>query len=318
MRWVELEAVRACYVQVDFQVACLVERKLAVEQPYERADGTRGIVVFGLAQQQGAAAFDVAQVDVVAQGDPAYLPARIHGQHQLGLGVVPLGCLEDADLGPGAHRGQHGGLGENFGIGPDADFQVLRPEIFLDQVFAHLGRFFRAGANVGYRGADGLADLRTDAGGIGRAAPGAFFDDPFEHAVGKRDAAGLDHLQIAGGHEMGGLGVGLARVGQQVVQRPAGAGRCVRYHGGDVVALEQARYRGADRGQVMQGAAVDRHHAGALVVGVVDPAHQQGMFQVVGQQGRDGVHGKAGFWVFLVEVSVISLVVGFSLCSLGS
>ena len=45
----------------------VVEREVAVEQAHEGSDGRRRIVVLGLGEQQRGAAFDIAQVDVVAE-----------------------------------------------------------------------------------------------------------------------------------------------------------------------------------------------------------------------------------------------------------
>jgi hypothetical protein len=73
----EHEAVQALDTQVHRLAAHVVEREGLVEQSDERTQGTRGVVVLGLAQQQGAAPFDVAQVHVVAQrgADDALTPS---------------------------------------------------------------------------------------------------------------------------------------------------------------------------------------------------------------------------------------------------
>ena len=61
------EAVGPAHLHRQVAAAHVGDAELAVEQADERADGAAAVVVLGLAQQQGAAAFEVAQVDVVAQ-----------------------------------------------------------------------------------------------------------------------------------------------------------------------------------------------------------------------------------------------------------
>ncbi|MNI58414.1 hypothetical protein D3C73_1135260 [compost metagenome] len=51
----------------------------------------------------------------------------------------------DADIGTTADR-RHGlGLGEDFRVRADADFQILRPEAHILQQALHFGGLFRAG-----------------------------------------------------------------------------------------------------------------------------------------------------------------------------
>src|SRR5699024_7685810 len=67
-----------------------IDAEWLIEQANEGADGARGVIVLGLAQQQGTAALDIAQIDVVAERGAARLSAGIDGQYDLGLRVVPL------------------------------------------------------------------------------------------------------------------------------------------------------------------------------------------------------------------------------------
>ena len=75
--------------QVHRLAAHVVELEAGIEEPDEGADGAGGIVVLGLAQQQRAAPFDVAQVHVVAQRRPDNLATAVDRQHHLGFRVVP-------------------------------------------------------------------------------------------------------------------------------------------------------------------------------------------------------------------------------------
>src|SRR5207237_10295559 len=71
---VEHEAVRAFHRQAHLRAAYVVEREGAVEQADEWTDRSRGVVVLRLREQQRRAAFDVAQIDVIAErraDDPA-------------------------------------------------------------------------------------------------------------------------------------------------------------------------------------------------------------------------------------------------------
>ena len=85
--------------------AHVVEREAVVEQADERADRAGGVVVLGLAEQQRAAAFEVAQVDVVAERRADGLRRGCStDQHDFGLGIVPGRIRAHADLGAPADR----------------------------------------------------------------------------------------------------------------------------------------------------------------------------------------------------------------------
>ncbi len=77
--------------------------EVAIEQADERADCAGGIVVLRLAEQQGGAAFEIAQVDVVAERRADNATVRGDGQHHFRLRVVPLRFGMDADQGTAAH-----------------------------------------------------------------------------------------------------------------------------------------------------------------------------------------------------------------------
>ena len=60
----QLEAIGTYNRQIKLGRARIIQSERFVEQSDERADGGRPIVVFRLTKQQGAAAFDIAQVDI--------------------------------------------------------------------------------------------------------------------------------------------------------------------------------------------------------------------------------------------------------------
>ena len=108
--------------------------KLLVEQADERADRARRVVVLGLAEQQRAAALEVAQVDVVAERGADDAAAAVDGEHDLRLGIVPLPTSGWMPISaPVPDRRHRLRLGEDLGVGPDADFEVLRPHALRDQ-----------------------------------------------------------------------------------------------------------------------------------------------------------------------------------------
>jgi hypothetical protein len=98
--------------------AHLVQAEAGVEQADEGADRAGGVVVLGLAQQQRAAALDVAQVDVVAQAGADDVAAAVDGQHHLGLGVVPGRVGADADVRARPTEASTGALVNTSASGP--------------------------------------------------------------------------------------------------------------------------------------------------------------------------------------------------------
>ena len=87
-------------VSATLGFAHVVEGEALVEQPEERPDRARGVVVLGAAEQQRAAALHVAQVHVVAEGDADDRAVAVDRQHQLRLGVAPDRGRVHADRAP--------------------------------------------------------------------------------------------------------------------------------------------------------------------------------------------------------------------------
>ena len=190
------ELVGARYFEIDLGLAHMVERKRVVEEADEGTERAGGVVVLGDAQQERAAALDVAQVHVVAQRR-ADDPARgADDQRHLGLGIVPVGIRPDADLGAVAHRGHRRRLGEDLGIGADADFEVRRPGAACHQRLLQrlgLGRARLYGADIG---ADDRVQLAPHLLGARGIALGMFLDQPLQQADGEGDAGSLERLQV--------------------------------------------------------------------------------------------------------------------------
>src|SRR5207248_10999380 len=131
----------------------------------ERPDRAGCIIVLGLAQQQRAAAFEVAQVDVVAERRAADFTAAIYHQHDFRLGVVPARIGAHADLRAPADARQRRRLGEDFRVGTDRDLEILRPEPVLDQRVLEPRRAVASRHDRADRTADALFDAATNLGG---------------------------------------------------------------------------------------------------------------------------------------------------------
>ena len=148
------------------------------------------------------------------------LPPAVDGQHHFRFRVVPAGAWVDTDCVATAHGSQNRRLGEDFGIGPDPDFQVLRPHVLLDQNLLETHRLGGAGAQVAQVVADDFLHQAAYLLGPQGIATGFFLDDPFDHAGGKRYPCRLDHLQVSGRQQEGFGRVALfTTVDQQVLDR---------------------------------------------------------------------------------------------------
>ena len=172
--------------------------KVVVEEADEGADGAGGVVVLGLAEEEGGAALDVAEVDVVAEGGAADAAAAVDGEHDLGLGVVPARDRVEADHRAAADGGHRLALGEDLGVGADADLEVLAPQALVLERLLGGGGGVAARHDVAERGADQAGDAVADLLGAGRVAGGALLDDALDHRAGEGDAAGLERLEVAG------------------------------------------------------------------------------------------------------------------------
>ena len=264
--------------------AYVVDTEVVVEQADEGADGGRCVVVLGLAQQQCAAALEVAQIDVVAEGTAARFAAAVDRQHDFGLGVVPGAFRVQANLCAHADRTQGLRLGEDLGVGADANLKVLRPHALADQHLAQLCGLRRAGLDAAQVVAD-HGDHRTPhrlcATGI---AARLLLDDTLQHRGHERHAGRLDRLQVAGRQQPGRQRVLLSGAG--VGKQRGGSGNrwaAELAHGADRVGhLQQLRAgRGYGR-DVVDVVGAHAHQARAEAFGP-DATDQQCLFMVLRQ-----------------------------------
>src|SRR5437867_13163874 len=86
------------HINMDAGRAQVVDSVALVEQAHERPDSATGIVVLGLAEQQGAAPLEVAQIHVVAECGPDYRAGTVDRQHHFRLGIVPGRIGPNTDL----------------------------------------------------------------------------------------------------------------------------------------------------------------------------------------------------------------------------
>src|ERR1700680_1287656 len=79
-------------------------------------------------------------------------------------------------------------LGENFGVGPDAKLEILRPWSLLHQHLPAAARLLRPGAHRGEMVAEDPGEPCANPFGAARVAARLFLHDALERARAKRDA----------------------------------------------------------------------------------------------------------------------------------
>src|SRR5579863_1684534 len=140
--------------EVDGGRPHVIEGEAPVEQADERPDRGGAVVVLGLTQEKRAPPLEIAQIDVVAERRTHDRAAAVRHQRHFGLGIVPARGGMKADFGTGADRRHRLRLGEDLGVGADADFEVLRPETALYQRLLEALGCFGTGTDAGKVGAD--------------------------------------------------------------------------------------------------------------------------------------------------------------------
>ena len=184
------------HLQRDIHLPDVIEREAFIEEPHERPDGAGRVVVLGLRQQQRRASLEVAQIDIIAERCADDTAVARHHQHHLGLRIIPGRFRMQARIHAGAHRRQDRRLGKDFGVRPDADFEILAPGILRNQHVLHMLRFGRARLQLRQVGADDPRHLGPNGLRRIRIAARPLLDHPFQHRYGEGDAGRLDHLQI--------------------------------------------------------------------------------------------------------------------------
>src|SRR6185437_12645337 len=103
----------------------------------------------------------------------------------------------NADVGPGADGRHRLSFGEDLGVRPDANFQILRPDALRDERALDGIRLGRAGTNIAQVVADDRDDRLPHRLSLAGIAACLLFDHALEEAGDERHTAGLDRLKIA-------------------------------------------------------------------------------------------------------------------------
>ena len=111
-----------------------------------------------------------------------------------GLFQVDIGWMPPST--PGADRGHRLRLGEDLGVGADADLEVLAPGALADQHLLQRHRLGRAGLQRRQVVADQPGHLGADRRRGGQVAAGALLDHPLQHGDREGHAGRLQRLQI--------------------------------------------------------------------------------------------------------------------------
>ena len=192
----EHEAILALHQQRNLGPLDGIERKVPVEQPHERPQRARRIIVLGLAQQQRRATLDVAQIDVIAQRGADDLALAGHHQSHFGLRVVPARARMQPHFSAEPHRTHRLALGEDLRIRANAHFQVLAPHPARDQRLLDLHRRVRTRHQLRQFRADQLEDFPAQGIGPGLVAARLLLDHALQQRHHKGHARRLDRLQI--------------------------------------------------------------------------------------------------------------------------
>ena len=187
---VERHGLVADHVEIE------VAAQMPVEEPDERADGGAAAVVLRTSEEQGAPAFPVPKIHVVAEGRADHASIGRAGEHHLGLRIVPGAVRTDSDRHAGAHRRHRAGLGEDLGVRTEADLEVRTPPAGGDHRLPEPKRLGRTGTQVRHVVADRLEDPGAGPGGERRIAVRGLLDHPLQHALDEGDARGLDGLEV--------------------------------------------------------------------------------------------------------------------------
>ena len=196
-----------------------------MEEPDEGPDRAGRIVVLRLAEQQRRPTFDIPQVDVIAERRTDDLAVGTNGKNDFRLRIVPLRDRMNTDRVTTSDRRHRLRLGEDLGVRPDADFEILRPQPHVLQQDLYFGGLFGACNEATQTVAQHRCQLFPDRLRSARITLRLLFDHPLEHAVGKSYARSLDSLEVDGREQMTCLAgeelVQRAEIGQAILGRQA-------------------------------------------------------------------------------------------------
>jgi len=184
----------------------------------------------------------------------------------------------DPDLGAESHCRERLRLGEDLGVRPDADFEILRPEPTGEQSRLQLRRHLGPGLDRTQIDADLGGERAADRVGGTRIALRLLLDHALDHACGEGDAGRLDRLAVDRRQQPGQRRIAARRIAvpQQRLGRsqpPAAPHGPQEAH--RIIQLEQGRYRRGRCADIVHAVVVDRDHGrpatGARQPGATDP-----------------------------------------------
>ena len=216
---------------------------------------------------------------------PTIRPARRHHHHHLRFGIVPRRAGMQSGVHAGADRRQDRRLGEDLGVGADADLEILAPGALGDQHLLEPHGLGRTGLELPQVVAAQGLDFAADDGGGGRLALGALFDDALDHRNREGDAGRLDDLQVHRRQQPrpGGVAGLCDRVGEDVGETAqALAGRRPQ-RPGRIVGLGQIGDGGKIGGDVEHAIIADGDDGWAGAVRAPDASGQSAAAAVVGK-----------------------------------
>jgi hypothetical protein len=183
----------------------------------------------------------------------------------------------NADVGTGADRRHRLRLGEDLGIGTDADFEILRPQAIGLQHVLDASGLLGARPHAAQVVPDDARDLAPHGIGARRVTACLLLDHALQHARDERHAGGLDRLQVARCEQARHGAVAVAVRLRERLRERADAWRTAKAanHRGDASALEQLAHRRRDRRHVDEVVADDAHDRRTVHLGHPRTAHEQ-------------------------------------------
>ena len=208
-------------ISVTVMARTVVEREARVEEAQERTDRAAGIVVFRLGQQQRRAAFDIAQVDVVAERRADDAAVGGDGEHDFRLGIVPVRQRMQPASMPVPTAAIVCALEKISASGPmpTSRYWHHMPRA-ISTSLSCAPRASRAAAPEGRRRRCRTMSLRIAFRRL-RIAARALLDHPLDHRDGEGHARRLDRLEVDGSEQPRLRGVAFIgrRVGENVFER---------------------------------------------------------------------------------------------------
>ena len=193
----EHEAVGARHVEAHLRAAHVVEREGLVEQPDERADrASRRCCPWPCESSSAERPSTSRRFTSLPSVAPTIFPFEVATTTTSGSGLFQVEDFSTPIDMPVPTDGQHLALGEDLGVRPDADLEILRPQALLLQQLLQLHRLRRAGLDLLDRAAERALDLGAGGRRTLRRAACLLLDHALEQRDREGDAGRLHGLQV--------------------------------------------------------------------------------------------------------------------------